>query len=124
MLEQLVVKLLEAMTVPLGAALAYFVIRLVQGVAAKLHLQVSEQTDAQIRYYAAQAVKAAEEYAAKRLKMSGVVMSGDEKLEAALASVVAKIPGVDKVVAQDAIHAALTDLSLGAASKPVPAPKG
>lgn len=78
-------------------------------------LQLTVEREAALNQVALLAAAEVEEWAAKRLK-ANLPISGGEKMERALETVLSKLPNVSEAEAKVAIHAALPQIGLGAAA--------
>ena len=75
--------------------------------AAKFKLTISAEQEELVRRVAKDSIYFAEEWAAKRFGATEAAGQGAQKLQVATTFILAKIPGLDQVAAQQAIHAAL-----------------
>lgn len=97
----------------LAAAAVAVLIKLLQ----KFGLQVDEAREAKLRSAAYDAVQRVEEKAAALIKSKArKVIPSAEKMELAVAHVVAKIPNVTEAEAREVVEATLPQVGLGAAA--------
>lgn len=77
----------------------------------KLNIQIAKETDAWIQQQAEAAVQMVAEKAAARLKYNTMIMTKNQKLDMALAALLAKVPAISKEQADSYIHAALARIA-------------
>jgi hypothetical protein len=100
----------------LGAILAAALVAVVVQVFRKLGFSLDAERQAQLEYYAKQAVLKVEEEAANYAKTHTVKLDPETKLRRAISAVVAKLPRVDEAEAAAVVKAALPQVGLGAAA--------
>lgn len=98
----------------LATALAGLVVAVAVKMLQKLNLSVDADQQAKLEYVAKQQILKAEEEAAAKYQLDQKFTSGAAKLQTATAGVIAKLPNVTQQEAEDAVHAALPQLALGA----------
>lgn len=103
---------LGAVLTALAGVLAPILVKWALGQLEKIHLTVSAERQAQLEYYAKQAILKAAELAAQKAKTGGT-LSGADKLQIATLEVMDKA-AVTPAEAADTIHAVLPQLGLGA----------
>ncbi|HSW64298.1 MAG TPA: hypothetical protein VLH56_13470 [Dissulfurispiraceae bacterium] len=77
----------------------------------KLNIQIAKESDAWIQQQAEAAVQMVAEKAAARLKYNTMIMTKNQKLDMALAALLAKVPAISKEQADSYIHAALARIA-------------
>lgn len=92
--------------------------RVLHRLADKLHIDFTTTQEQQLRSLTDESVRAAEEWAAARLK-NGVKPDGSDKLNFAVEHLQANLPGLTAKSAIDMIKGALPRLGLGAAVKAI-----
>jgi hypothetical protein len=83
----------------------------------RLNIQISAETEFWIRKQAENAVQLVAEKAAAKVKLDGVTITSNEKLNMALAALITKVPDLSKEQADAYIHAALARISGEGATK-------
>lgn len=73
----------------------------------KFNIQLSAETEAWINKQAENAVQLVAEKAAAKIKYENIKLSGNEKLDMAIASLITKVPKITREQADSYIHAAL-----------------
>lgn len=106
--------LVEVLKFALVAAVGLLVPILVQ-VLRRAGLQLSVEREAAVNQVALLAAAEVEEWAAKKLK-ANLPVSGGEKAERAIETILTKLPNVTEAEAKAALHAALPQIGLGAAA--------
>lgn len=89
------------------------IVALIVQAARKYGFQIGAEQQARLQVIAENAVLAAEEWAADRIKQQ-VPTSGFKKFERAADILLSKVPGISDEEAHDLIHAALPKIGLGA----------
>jgi hypothetical protein len=87
--------------------------------AAKFKLTISAEQEELVRKVARDSVFYAEEWTAKKFGAADIAGQGAQKLLTATEFMLQKVPGLDPVAAQDAIHAVLGSIQGLGASKAV-----
>lgn len=82
----------------------------------KFGIELDAQKQAKIEYYAKLAIQEAEEWAAKRLQSTQIVVSGADKLERAATALMNRVPGISEAEAKVLIHSLLPAIGIGAAA--------
>ncbi len=100
----------------LGTVLATLCVALATLVLRKIGISLDADRQAQLEYVVKQEVLRQEELAAERLKKTGIVTSGAEKLRSALEAVTDRLPRVDRDEAAAIVQAVLPQLGIGAAA--------
>ena len=108
-IENLMLTLAAALTPILVAAITAAAVQL----ARRFGLDLDAQKQAQVQYYAQLAIREAEEWGARQLANKIQVASGD-KLQRAIATLLAKVPGVTPAEAEVLIHGELAVVGAGA----------
>lgn len=111
-MEQLIDEVLKG----LGVVLVSAVIWLVQRLLARMGVELDIKRQQQLESMARQAVAQVEEIAAQHAKAQVREWTGPEKLSAAVATIVEKLPRVDHEEAKAIVQAVLPSMGIGAAA--------
>lgn len=109
-------ELLTQVTHALGGILAAAIVAVAVQLLRRLNISIDADRKAKLEYVVRQAVLAVEERAAALAKQHGaaVIMTANEKAQAALEAVVERIHNVDVDEARQVIQAVLPQLGIGA----------
>jgi hypothetical protein len=116
MLESLLSAVLEAVALIVAPILAGYAVLLIKRVADKAGITLSAEKEAAVEIQVRNLLLQVEEYAAAKLKATGVVVSSEDKLQRFVIAAVDKIPGITTAEATALARAELPKLGLGAAA--------
>lgn len=111
-MEQLIEEVLKALGVVLATGLVALVVQLLKRMGIALDVERQQQLESMAR----QAVAKVEEIAAVHAKAQVREWTGPEKLSAAVADIVEKLPRVDREEAKAIVQAVLPSMGIGAAA--------
>jgi len=87
----------------LGIVISGFVINLLNKLAKKYGIEISETNKQLVEQYAYDAIAYAEEWSYKKLKIDNVSVESEEKFNKAVLQLLAKVPGLSEEKAKDII---------------------
>lgn len=112
MFDALIDQVMQALGVVLAGALVALVIQILR----KIGITLDADKQAQLEYFAKQAVLRVEEYAATYAKKKLVGLTESQKFSMAVTDLIEKVPRVDRVEAERIVTAVLPQLGIGAAA--------
>jgi iron-sulfur cluster repair protein YtfE (RIC family) len=111
-MDEIIQHVIQVAGVALAGLLTAVLVRLFK----KFGIDLDAQKQAQLEYYAKQAVLRVEELAAQQLRKYQQSLTSEAKLSKAVSDVVEHVPRATREQAADAVHAALPQVGLGAAT--------